>query len=132
MASSHVTSRSQLSTQLTTPSVKEHPPCEPIPSESILSREGISWVLHVDDKSPKPEALNDVQWEQCSVIVVRINPLPDSPTGSTNPMVDFNHAPTCMTSLVNRVGTVSSLMKNKLHDHINAGQKTVQVVFGEC
>ncbi|OAP58726.1 hypothetical protein AYL99_07816 [Fonsecaea erecta] len=131
MASSHASSHSQPSTRPSTSSTQEYP-SETVAAEPVLIREGNSWVLYITDKSPNPEPVPDLQWEQCSTIIVRINPLPDSPTGSANPMVDFNHAPTCMTSLVSRVEQVSASMKSKLQDDINAGQKTVQVVFGEC
>ncbi|OAL19984.1 hypothetical protein AYO20_11575 [Fonsecaea nubica] len=131
MASSHASSHSQSSTQPSTPSTLELPP-ETMGSEPVLVKEGSSWVLYVTDKAPNPDSIPDLQWDQCSTIIVRINPLPDTPPGAEYPMINFNHAPISLANLVERVGQISALMRSKLQDDINAGQKTVQVVFGEC
>ncbi|KIY02706.1 uncharacterized protein Z520_01171 [Fonsecaea multimorphosa CBS 102226] len=86
MASSIASTHSQAPSQPSSPSTHEHP-LEPIASDAVLIKEGNCWILYITDKSPNPDSIPDLQWEQCSNISVRINPLPDSPPGSEYPMI---------------------------------------------
>lgn len=95
-------------------------------------REESSIVLRIRDTSPDTETLATYPWQECSKIIVRIDPPYDSPALSQAHLVDLKNGPKYMTALLNRTKEASSILKGLLQEHINAGQTEIQIIFEEC
>lgn len=96
------------------------------------SFEDNSLVLRLNDTSLDIPGLASVNWQECSKIIIHIDPPFDSPDPTLPHLIDYINGANYMAVLLDRSKLASSVLKTVLEDSINAGQMEIQLVFGEC